>query len=158
LKNKYNGKNLTTAQAQKEVSDCLQALKRSGFPVTQAWMDQNCCYWSRKYGRDDGMDGRKKDVFFFDQNRQLFPPIRMKVFATGIVKAQLFVLDSWYNLEEYWRPSYETNDLETSVKRQIDGKGSVTTRAWVKSIGREGSLSSYRRNKCRLKDGLHNLF
>ena len=121
-------------------------------------MDQNCCYWSRKYGREDGTDGRKKDVFFFDQHMQLFPPIRMKVFATGAVKAQIFVLDCWYTLDEYSRPSYQASDLESSVKRHIDDKRSATISAWVRSIGREGSLMSFRREKCRVKEGLYKLF
>jgi hypothetical protein len=136
----------------------LHALKKSGLPVTQAWLDQNCCYWSRKYGRKDGLDGRKKDVYFWDSHGQLFPPMRTKSFATGVVKAQIFMADSWYNLDEYWQPAYESIGLDATVWRRIDEKRSSTTQAWSKSIGRDGSICSYRRKLCKGKDETYTLF
>jgi hypothetical protein len=140
-----------------EADCCLQSLKQSGFPITPSWMDQNCCYWSRKYGRDDGVDGRKNDVFFFDQNTQLFPPMRMKAYSTGVVKAQLFIKESWYNLDEYWEPLYEIPDLETNIRRRIDGKKSGTNSQWVTEGGRDCRLSSLRRNMCKLEDGTYSM-
>jgi hypothetical protein len=158
LRNKYNGKNLSTEQATNEVGECLKSLQQSGFPVTMAWMDQNCCYWSRQYGREDGLDGRKKDVFFFDTYGQLFPPIRLKVFATGDVKVQLFVADAWYNLDSYWQPGYELIGLDVTARRRIDGKRTETLLPWVKYIGREGSIHTFRREKCKLTSGVYSLF
>jgi hypothetical protein len=158
LRNKYNGKNLSTEQARCEVANCLKSLQQSGFPVTNAWMDQNCCYWSRLYGREDGVDGRKKDVFFFDNYGQLFPPIRLKVFASGVVKVQWLVVDSWYNLDSYWKPAYESIGLEGTFPRRIDEKKSATLVGWVKSIGRDGSLMTFRKNACKMDSGMYSLF
>jgi hypothetical protein len=158
LRNKYNGKNLSSEQATYEVGECLKSLQQSGFPVTKAWMDQNCCYWSRQYGRDDGLDGRKKDVFFFDTFGQLFPPIRLKDFASGVMKVQLFVVDAWYNLDVYWQPAYELVGLDVTVWRRIDGKRTETLSSWVKSIGRDGFIIAFRREKCKLTSGGYSLF
>jgi hypothetical protein len=158
LESKYNGRNLSTSQAQSETRECLLSLKQCGFPITPSWMDQNCCYWSRKYGRNDGVDGRKKDVFFFNGHTQLFPPMWMKVFATGKVKAQLFILDSWYNLDEYWQPLYELPDLESKVRRRFEAKKGDTLSSWVSTGRWDCSLGSLCRTMCQLEGGTYSMF
>jgi hypothetical protein len=79
LKTKFGGNNLSSKIVACEVEECIASLMKTGFPVNPAWMDQNCCYWYRKYGGDDNSrDGRKKDIFFFDKNGRVFLPIRTR--------------------------------------------------------------------------------
>ena len=72
----YETKNLSSLEAKEEVDGCIHSLIESGFPVTWAWMDQNCCYYARKYFRKGGKDGRKKDVIFFESTGQVYLPMR----------------------------------------------------------------------------------
>ena len=105
----------------------------------------------------DWMVGKRMCVFF-DEHGQLFPPMRMKVYASGDVKAQLFMKDMWKNLDEYWLPLYESGGLETTIQRRNEGKVCGGKYLWVKTIGREGTLASYRREYCQKKGGGYNLF
>jgi hypothetical protein len=78
FQDKYEGNNLTTNKAASEVVKCMRCLKKTGMAVSDTWIDQNLCYYNRRYFWDDGRDGRKKDVFFFRPDGKLFLPIRSK--------------------------------------------------------------------------------
>jgi hypothetical protein len=82
----------------------------------------------------------------------------LKVFATGVVKVQLPVLDEWYNIDSYWQPAYESTGLDVTIQRRIDGKRIENLATWVKSIGREGSVAGFRKDQCELSSGVYSLF
>ena len=89
----------------------------------------------------------------------VFPPIRMKLFATDAIRMQVFIKDDWYNLDDYWNPGYESVGLDTLITRQIKNKKSTKqVGAWVNTIGQDGCLPGYQRKLCKKKDGLYNLF
>jgi hypothetical protein len=161
LRDKYNGKNLTTGEAIAEVNACMESLQKKGFPITLAWMDQNCCYWYRKNGRDDGKDGRKKDIFFFDESGQLYLPLRAKQVSKGPAEIQFFVRNDWYNLASYWKPAYEMANQSSIIKRQHDHPTQtqlVDLPVWVKKIGLNGSLKTFRDSECLLDEGGLSMF
>ena len=149
--------NIPTNIANDEVDACVAGLVKMGFPVHHAWIDQNCCYWHRKYGRDDGTSGLKKDVFFFDEYRQLFILMRVKSQKAGQLAVQFFVKDMRYNLTDYWQPLFDMNDLQSIIKRCCNTRHPDQLSTWVKEMRGRVSIDEMRRKLCRKPDGSYSM-
>ena len=159
----YEKNNITSQEAQEEVDGCIQSLVKSGFPVTWARMDQNCCYYARKYYRKGGNDGRKKDVIFFESNGQVYLPMRSKTYKNDRYEIQFFVMNEWYNLAEWWKPGYEMNGggsvlIKTRMELAKSTKERALLKPWVRNQGIDASIASMRRILCRQHDGSNSLF
>jgi hypothetical protein len=158
LNGNYEGEKLTTEEAEREVSECIRSLKNRGFAVNDAWMDQNCCYHHRRYGRDDGRDGRKNDIFFIDRNDKLFTPFRSKDFQCGRTDIQFFVNDKWYAMSDLWVPAHEVNNPNSRIGLRRELGNEKYLKRWVQELGSAGTMESMRLRLCRNEDGTQNLF
>jgi hypothetical protein len=85
LKTKFGGNNQSSKIVVCEVEECIASLIKTGFPVNPTWMDQNCCYWYRKYGRDDN----RKTYFSLTRMGMFSYP-----YAQGVIKLEVFRYNS----------------------------------------------------------------
>jgi hypothetical protein len=158
LKGNYEDEKLTTEEAENEVFECIRSLKKQGFAVCDAWMDQNCCYYHRKYCHDDGRDGRKNDIFFFDANGRLFTPFRSKDFQSGRTDIQFFINDAWYVLSDVWVPAHELRDPNSRIRLRREVTNEKDLKRWVRELGTTGTMESMRIRLCQNEDGTPKLF
>jgi hypothetical protein len=91
---------------------------------------------------------KERMKLYLEKQEMIFPPIQTKTFTDRNMAMQMFVMDHWFDLSEYFLPTYALADLESLIQRQKDGRTTVGVELWVQNIRKNGSITTFQMGKC----------